>query len=125
MSDESTPMPSSVELNAPAAPAAAPSDAPLTYVEAVAAKKAMLEKVGFADRWLNGEMTARNEMQRITSALAGGPPDSGRLEREMAVSKSLLSPYQRAEYTNLEPVSQEIHDQGVQMLADLKRDVEF
>jgi hypothetical protein len=98
---------------------------PLTFEAAVARKAELFSKPGWADRWRNGDVSARREFSELTAALNKGPADPGRTAREIEVSASIMSAVQRNEYVNQDPISKDIRDQALAMRDGLIRDPEF
>jgi hypothetical protein len=122
MSDDiSARLPAAVEVGAPDAPA------PLTYDQAVTRKAELFSRVGWAERYLQGDQTARREFGEVTQALTLGAPDPGRTAREIGSAglRGFLKPHHVAEYVNQEPVTAEIHEEAVEMRKSLMRDKQF
>src|SRR5271156_4175076 len=118
--DTSAPLPASVEVGAPDAPA------PLTYEQAVSRKAELFSKPGWAERYLQGDQTARREFTELTAALALGAPDPGRTAREIGASglKGFLKAHHIQEYLDQTPVTQDIHDEAVELRKSWMRDKE-
>jgi hypothetical protein len=106
------------DLTSAAVAVEAPAGEPLTYDGAVARKAELMKTPGYADRWLNNEITARREMAEVNAALVKGAPDPGRIARELAVSKGSLSEFQKKEYVEQIPVTREQHDGARRMIQD-------
>jgi hypothetical protein len=123
MSDNpvSEPLPASVEVGAPDAPA------PLTYDQAVSRKAELFSRVGWAERFLQGDQTARREFGEVTQALTLGAPDPARTAREIGSAglRGFLKPHHVDEYVNQESVTAEIHEEAVEMRKSLMRDKQF
>jgi len=117
----SAPLPASVEVGAPDAPA------PLTYEAAVSRKAELFSKPGWAERYLQGDQTARREFTELTAALALGAPDPGRTAREIGASglKGFLKAHHIQEYLDQTPVTQDIHDEAVELRKSLMLDRAF
>jgi hypothetical protein len=121
MADEATS--AAVTLGVP--PAASTSEQ-MTYNAAVARKQELFNTPKWAQRYLDGDATARREFAEITAALAKGEPDPGRTAREIAVSgNGYLTEYHRMEHIDRIPTTRAIHEEALQMRADLIKDPEF
>jgi hypothetical protein len=118
----SEPLPASIEVGAPAAPAA-----PLTYDAAVARKAELFSQPNWASRYLNGDAEARREFGEITQALTLGAPDPARTARELGAAglRGFLKAHHVDEYVNQESVTAEIHEEAVEMRKSLMRDKQF
>ncbi len=117
----SAPLPASVEVGAPDAPA------PLTYDQAASRKAELFSKPGWAERYLQGDQTARREFTELTAALALGAPDPGRTARELGSAglRGFLKAHHVDEFVNQDSVTAEVRAEAIELRKSLMRDKQF
>src|SRR5271156_3807689 len=115
--DTSAPLPASVEVGAPDAPA------PLTYEQAVSRKAELFSKPGWAERYLQGDQTARREFTELTAALAQGVPDPARTARDLGAAglRGFLPASAIASFTEQQTITQDVHDRAAEMRKSLMK----
>jgi hypothetical protein len=114
---------------APASTPAADSNGsePLTYDGAIARKAELGRQPGFVDRWINGELTARKQVDEINAALHAGAPDPNVILRAALIDpkRTTLKPNHIEDFVNGVPVTQAVHDECVSLKNSLMRDRVF
>lgn len=114
-----------------AAPASTPAadngGEPLTNDGALARKAEIAKQPGFVDRWINGDLSARKEVDAINAALHAGAPDPNAILRAALIDpkRTTLKPNHIEDFVNGVPVTQAVHDECVALKNSLMRDRAF